>query len=272
MKNIETKLSVDTQPLTNDIVLVDTHAHIDFDDFSDDRTEVINRSNTLGIKHIFVPAITQKTWPQTIKVCQQHESCELALGLHPVFIDQHQPQHLNQLDELIKQHTPIAIGEIGLDFYSKELLEHKEKQIAFFTKQLIIAKQHNLPVIIHNRKAHDECIQLLSEHQLKGGIIHAFNGSIQQANKYIELGFLLGFGGMLTFDRSNKLRKLVQQLPIESIVLETDSPDMTVSQHKGQRNSPEYILYVMQAIAKIKKLSQREVSTITSNNALILIK
>ena len=268
----ETQLSVETQALANEMLLVDTHAHIDFDDFSDDRTEVITRSKALGVKHIFVPAVTQQTWSKTIRVCQQHNCCELALGLHPVFIEQHQPQHLNQLDELIKQHSPIAVGEIGLDFYSEELLEYKEKQIAFFTKQLIIAKRHNLPVIIHNRKAHDECLKLLSEHQLKGGIIHAFNGSIQQAEKYIELGFLLGFGGMLTFDRSNKLRKLVEQIPIQSIVLETDSPDMTVCQHKGQRNSPEYIPYVLEAIANIKKLNQKEVAKITSNNALILIK
>jgi len=253
-------------------LLVDTHAHIDFDDFAEDRAELMQRASAVGVKHIFVPAVTQQTWPQTIKVCQRYACCELALGLHPVFIDQHQPQHLTELDEQVAQHKPIAIGEIGLDFFSKELQAQKEKQIAFFTKQLIIAKRHQLPVIIHNRKAHDECLKILTEHRVKGGIIHAFNGSIQQAYKYIELGFFLGFGGMLTFERSSKLRALVKQLPIDSIVLETDSPDMTVAQHKGERNSPEYIRYVLKAIAQIKQMSAQDVANATSNNALTLIK
>ena len=182
-----------------------------------------------------------------------------------MFVEQHQPQHLLELDELVKLHSPIAIGEIGLDFYRKEL--DKEKQIAFFSKQLIIAKQHNLPVIIHNRKAHDDCIKLLQEVGIKNGIIHAFNGSIQQAEKYIELGFLLGFGGMLTFERSTKLRNLVTQLPIESIVLETDAPDMTVEQHKGSRNSPHYLPYILKSIAQIKQLSEHRVAMITTANA-----
>jgi len=118
-------------------LLVDTHAHIDFDDFAEDRAELMQRASAVGVKHIFVPAVTQQTWPQTIKVCQRYACCELALGLHPVFIDQHQPQHLTELDEQVAQHKPIAIGEIGLDFFSKELQAQKEKQIAFFTKQLI---------------------------------------------------------------------------------------------------------------------------------------
>lgn len=249
--------------------MIDTHCHLDFQDFDHDRDSVLQRCSANGVKKIVVPAVSAATFQRTMDICNQYPNLELALGLHPVFIEAHQPQDLIELDSLIEKQTPIAVGEIGLDFFDKHLTsEHlKEKQIAFFTKQLIIAKQHDLPVIIHNRKAHDECLTLLKETPVKGGIIHAFNGSIQHAKKYSDLGFALGFGGMLTFQRSTKLRKLASQIPLSSIVLETDAPDMTVCQHKGQRNSPEYLPYVQQALASIKGCSLEAIAETTSLNA-----
>lgn len=245
--------------------LFDTHCHIDFDDFENDRNDVIKRAKQHGVNRILVPAVSQKRWNKTIQVCQQHSECDLALGLHPIFIGEHQPQHLNELNDLVETHSPCAIGEIGLDFYVKSL--DKEKQQIFFAKQLIIAKQHQLPVIIHNRKAHDTCLSMLQEHGINRGIIHAFNGSIQHAEKYIEQGFVLGFGGMLTFERSTKLRNLAKQIPLDSIVLETDAPDMTVAQFKGQRNSPEFIPYILNTLAQIKRLEPMAVAQITTSTA-----
>ncbi|MFT5612458.1 MAG: TatD DNase family protein [Polaribacter sp.] len=266
--------------------LVDTHCHIDFAVFDEDRDQILCRAMALGVKTIVVPAVSANSWQQTIEICAPRLAAEgalistaegsiktavqdsakllLALGLHPIFIDQHQPQHLTELDILIGQHSPIAVGEIGLDFFQRE--SDREKQLVYFTKQLIIAKRHALPVIIHNRKAHDECINLLRQHQLKGGIIHAFNGSIQQAEKYIELGFLLGFGGMLTYQRSRKLRQLAKTLPIDSLVLETDAPDMTVSQHAGQRNSPEYLPLILRELAEIKQMNTSELAQACTQN------
>lgn len=249
--------------------LIDTHCHIDFDDFESDRDLIIQQAFDLGVLDIIVPSVAQASWRKTIDVCAQYSPCHLALGLHPVFIAQHQPQHLLELDRLVQSHQPIAIGEIGLDYYLKEL--DREKQRLFFTKQLVIAKQHKLPVIIHNRKAHDDCLSILNEVGIQRGLIHAFNGSIQQAEKYIEMGFLLGFGGMLTFERSTRLRNLVKQLPIESIVLETDAPDMTVAQHRGSRNSPHYLPYVLQSIASIKQMTEQSVATTTTRNAQQII-
>ena len=253
--------------------MIDTHCHLDFHDFDQDRQAVLNRCEEIGVNQIVVPAVSASTFSRTISICQQYQSLSLALGLHPIFIVDHQPQDLITLDNLLSTLTdntrPIAVGEIGLDFFQKRLVtgDLKEKQKVFFAKQLIIAKQHDLPVIIHNRKAHDECLNAITESGVRGGIIHAFNGSIQQAEKYIELGFALGFGGMLTYERSTKLRKLAEQIPLNSIVLETDSPDMTVSQHQGQRNSPEYLHYVQQALASVKRCSAETVATTTSLNA-----
>lgn len=246
--------------------MIDSHCHLDFPNFDHDRQAVLQRCAGLGVNDIIIPAVSANTFDRTIALCKANESLHLALGLHPLFIGQHQPQHLNTLDDLIERHRPIAVGEIGLDFYQTESDQNREKQIAFFTKQLIIAKHHQLPVIIHNRKAHDECIRLLEEAKIQGGIIHAFNGSIQQAYKYIELGFLLGFGGMLTFERSSKLKKLAEQIPVNAIALETDAPDMTVQQHKGERNSPEYLPYVLASLADIKNISTDEIANITSNS------
>lgn len=249
---------------------IDTHCHLDFSDFDHDRDEVIKRSLANDVGRIVVPAVSQNTWHSTIELCEKVDCCHLALGLHPVFIEQHQPDHLSELDTLIMQHSPVAIGEIGLDFYLKEL--DREKQRAFFSKQLVIAQYHQLPVIIHNRKAHDECISDLKEHRVNGGIIHAFNGSIQQAEKYYEMGFALGFSGMLTFERSVKLRSLVKALPLDSIVLETDAPDMTVEQHRGERNSPEYIPLIAESIAKIKGIELDELAQQSTVNACRVLK
>ena len=173
------------------IELIDSHCHIDFSEFDTDRDLIIAKAKEAGVLNIIVPAVAQSNWQKTIGICHHNSPCHLALGLHPVFIEQHQPQHLIELDKLLQSHPSIAVGEIGLDFFLKEL--NRDKQIAFFSKQLIIAQKHDLPVIIHSRKAHDECILMLRESGVRGGIIHAFNGSIQQAKKYQEIGFLLGF-------------------------------------------------------------------------------
>ena len=262
--------------------LIDTHCHLDFSEFDKDRKEVIALCSNNNVQHIVVPSVSQQRFKRTINLCADYSNLHLALGLHPMFIEQHQPHHLLDLDTQIKKNGEhvVAVGEIGLDFYIKGSADRaadqahldQEKQVVFFTKQLIIAKQHRLPVIIHNRKAHDLCIKLLDEHKITGGIIHAFNGSLQQAYKYHELGFKLGFGGMLTFKRSNKLRKLAEKLPLECIVLETDAPDMTVAQHRGQRNSPAYLPFILESLAEIRAEKIETIAQQTSMNARNVLK
>lgn len=233
--------------------------------FDDDREQVLRACKEHNVTDIVIPAISNESWQKTIDTCRYNDHLHLALGLHPMLIKQHEPQHLIALDALVSQHKPCAIGEIGLDFYKGG--KQREKQHAFFSKQLIIAKQHSLPAIIHIRKAHDECLIALKEIKVDGGIIHNFNGSIQHAQKYIDLGFMLGFGGMLTFSRSRIIRNLAKQIPLNSIVLETDAPDLTVEPHKGHRNSPEYLPIILRSLAQIKEMPIKEVARITSLNA-----
>lgn len=244
--------------------LIDTHCHLDIAAFDDDRDAVVQAAKDNGVEKIIVPAIDYIRWDNLLSICSQYEGVYPALGLHPVFIEQHTQEHLEALPKYIEQHSPIAVGEIGLDFFIKAL--DKEKQIEYVTQQLEIAKQYDLPVILHVRKAHAEMIKLLEQAQVKGGICHAFNGDKAQAHKYIDLNFKLGFGGMITYERSVKLRKLATELPIESIVLETDAPDMPVLQHQGERNSPAYLAHVFESLLTLRNSNACHLEEIFINN------
>lgn len=236
--------------------LIDTHCHLDIAAFDEDRDAVVVAAKANGVEKIIVPAINYARWDSLLSICAQYEGIYPALGLHPVFIDDHTQEHLDALPKYIEQHQPIAVGEIGLDFFVKEL--DKTKQIDYVTQQLEVARQYDLPVILHVRKAHAEMIKLLQEAKVKGGICHAFNGDLAQAYKYIDLNFKLGFGGMITYERSVKLRKLATELPIESIVLETDAPDMPVLKHQGERNSPAYLPDVFNILSELRKTNKEK--------------
>lgn len=270
--------------------IIDSHCHLDFPAFDQDRDQILESCLSKGVTDVVVPGVVANNWQPLLSWCSLELKAEsepeskhnntkrtllkrhCALGLHPVFLDQHSEENLITLDHMLSNNSTnnntnnkiVAVGEIGLDFFVKTL--DKDLQIYFFEEQLKLANKHQLPVILHVRKSHDDTLALLKKHQITGGIAHAFNGSIQQAHKYVDLGFKLGFGGMLTFERSKKLRQLAKQLPLEAIVLETDSPDMTVEQHRGERNSPEYLPYVLEALANIRAEPIEEIANVTRKN------
>ncbi len=254
---------------TSTHALIDSHCHLDFAAFDKDRNDVIARCEALGISDIVIPGVTAATWENLLNFCEQHTphsnvSLHCALGMHPIFLSQHLEEHITRLDALLAARKVVAVGEIGLDFFLPEL--DQTTQIHLFEQQLFLAKKHDLPVILHTRKSHDKTLSILKKHCIRGGIAHAFNGSMQQARSYLDLGFKLGFGGMLTFQRSRKLRQLAKELPLEAIVLETDSPDMTVEPHHGERNSPEYIPFVLEALTEIRTEKAQEIAAITTAN------
>lgn len=244
--------------------LIDSHCHIDFEQFSQDRTKVLAAARANNVEKFIVPGVMQSTWDNLIKLCEQHRGLYYALGLHPMFIHTHKPHHLHELNDYLHHYQPCAVGEIGLDFYDRSL--SKDKQQQFLDAQLALACEYALPVILHVRKAHEEVLLALKKYPVIGGIVHAYNGSMQQAERYLKANFKFGFGGMLTYERSTHLRYLAKHLPIESIVLETDSPDMTVQQHRGERNSPEYLHFCCLALAEIRQMSVQQISDITSAN------
>ena len=245
--------------------IIDTHCHLNLEAFDPDRDKVLQYSRQSGVIAQIIPATEASGWEQLLELCSEHHDLYPALGLHPVFLQQHTPANIEKLAITAKTAHPVAIGEIGLDFAIKSLDRDTQQQL--FEAQLIIAKNAGLPVIIHARKSHDVVIRLLRKHRISSGTIHAFSGSLQQGMHYYELGFKLGFGGMLTFERSRKLRQLAHDLPAEALVLETDAPDMTVAAHRGERNSPQYLPHVLAALAGARDESLEEVARYTTNNA-----
>ena len=244
--------------------IIDSHCHLDLPAFDADRDAVLQRSRNNGVTGIVVPGVQASGWESLWQLTENDAGLYPAFGLHPVFQHQHQPGDVAALESWLASHRAVAVGEIGLDYHMQDF--DAERQQALLEAQLEIARAADLPVILHVLKAHDVVLATLRRIRVPGGIVHAFNGSLQQAGQYIELGFRLGFGGMLTFERSRKLRALAEELPLAAIVLETDAPDMTVSQHQGERNSPEYLPYCLSALAQVRDISEELVARQTTQN------
>jgi len=220
--------------------LIDTHCHLDFSIFDNDRPAIIQACRDADIHSIIVPGVCRKNWQRILSLCEQETMLYPALGLHPCFINEHDKTDLEQLNQLCSANKSlIAIGEIGLDYFIKEA--DKKNQFFYFSEQLAIAAHYKLPVLIHARKSHNDILNTLREYPSLRGIIHAYSGSYEQAKEYLKRGFKLGFGGAFTYPKATRLRSLLPRLPVDAWVLETDAPDMSPVNHQGEKNSPQYL-------------------------------
>ncbi|MCO4758912.1 MAG: TatD family hydrolase [Oceanospirillaceae bacterium] len=252
------------------IQLIDTHCHLDFAVFDGWRDQLLADARSDNVTRFVVPGVTAGDWPGLLATCDA-EGLYPALGLHPCFLDQHKASDLAQLEQLLSFKPVVAVGEIGLDFFVPNL--DQEKQIELFTRQLEIARQFQLPVLLHVRKAHDQVLKLLRRFKLtRGGIVHAYSGSEQQAVQYIELGFKLGVGGSLTYDRAKKLRRIATHLPLDAFVLETDSPDIPLAGYRGEPNQPRRVREVAEVFAELRGISLEELAQCTSATARHLLR
>lgn len=249
-------------------MLIDSHVHFDDCRFDDDRNAVYHRAEKAGVMAMIMPAVTAGSWPKTKQCSDQYQNVFAAYGLHPYFIDQHQPEHLDQLTIWIEKERPVAVGECGLDYYLKEL--DQEKQRYFFEAQLIIAKEFDLPIIIHARSAVEEVIRLIRKTGHNKGMVHSYNGSLQQAEQLIDLGYYLSFGGAATYTRANKLRALIAKLPLENLLLETDAPDQPCADHAGQRNEPAFIKVVLDTFTELRSESKEQIARQSMINTIKL--
>ncbi len=256
--------------------LIDSHSHLDFNEFDNDRAAAIKRAKDAGISNIIVSATTAERWSCIKALCQkqgtEQPQCHPAYGMHPMFLSEHKNQHLYELKQWLETENPIAIGEIGLDYFIDEANgenspQIRKSQLDLFIAQLELADEFDLPVIIHARKSLDIVLKQLRLFPKIIGSIHSFSGSEQQALQLIDLGFFLGFGGSITYTRATKLRKLVATLPLEFLLLETDSPDQPDSSHYNERNEPAYLISVAQVIAELRNISVEEVVHATTENA-----
>jgi len=253
--------------------LIDTHTHLDFPDFDADRGQLLAKARAKGVERLVVLGVYQRNWQRVWDLAQEHDGLYAALGLHPVYLEQHQPEHLQELrtwlHRLSGEHKLCAIGEFGLDYYLPEL--DRERQQALFEAQLQLAVEFELPVLLHVRRSHAQVIATLKRFKLKrAGIIHAFAGSYEEAREYIKLGFKLGLGGAATWPQALRLRKVLAQLPLDALVLETDSPDMAPAMHPEQRNSPEHLPEICAALAEIVGVDAQELARVSSENARAL--
>ncbi|WP_028023804.1 TatD family hydrolase [Enterovibrio calviensis] len=247
--------------------MIDTHCHFDFPPFDTDANEWVIRSQKAGVHHLIVPAVAVSNWKRVAGLANSHRSISFALGLHPVWLASHHEDDIKALDEALSQAPDgcIAVGECGLDFAIDN--PEPERQKMFLRAQLTLAEKYQLPVILHCRKAHNELLQILNEFPKVNGILHAFSGSEQIGLNYIRRGFLLGIGGTITYERANKTRNAVKALPLSSMVLETDAPDMPIFGFQGEPNLPERLPLIAKALSEIKGVDVEEIIQATSQNA-----
>ncbi len=248
-------------------MLIDSHCHLDALEFSDEQDAIIKNALHHGVEKIIIPAVNRKSFDDVIELRKKFPNCFYALGFHPMYIHDMKHGDMDTLKSYLKTYEPVAVGEIGLDFFVTK--DNKTIQEEIFVAQLKLANAFDLPVIMHVRHAIDDVLKNLRRYPVKGGIAHAFNGSMQQAEAFIEMGFKLGFGGAMTYTRATHIQALAKSLPIESIVLETDAPDIPPSWlgHQG-RNTPGELHQIATFFAELRGMNLTSVIETSHQNTL----
>lgn len=251
-------------------MFIDTHCHLDAAEFGTSSEALIREAGTAGVSTIVVPSVERANFQTVQNICARHSNCAPAFGIHPMYSDRATPGDLDVLHDYLQQHQPVAVGEIGLDFFIENF--DQKTQEFYFSAQLKLAQEFDLPVLLHIRKAQDTILKHLRRTPVRGGIAHAFNGSPQQAAEFIKLGFKLGFGGAMTYSRATRLRELASTLPLDSIVLETDAPDMPPEfLPRGQPNNPAYLPRIAETLAALRNMPLAAIARITTANALAVL-
>jgi TatD DNase family protein len=250
--------------------LIDTHTHLDFPEFDDDRPALLAQAQAVGVERMVVLGVERGNWQRVWDGVKADARLVAALGLHPVYLDTHRPEHLSQLREWLERLAGdpqlCAVGEFGLDYYLPEL--DRERQQTLFEAQLQLAADFELPALLHVRRSHAPVTAALKRFKLKrAGVIHAFSGSREEAREYLRLGFKLGLGGAATWPQALRLRKVIAELPLDGVVLETDSPDMAPAMYPGQRNSPVHLPDICVALAEIMGCMPDALAEASSANA-----
>ncbi|MBN8726174.1 MAG: TatD family hydrolase [Xanthomonadales bacterium] len=246
-------------------MLVDSHCHIDAGEFDADRAEVMARARAAGVTAQVIPAITADGFPALRALCAATEGLYPGYGLHPLFMDAHRPGHLDELAGWLERERPVALGECGLDFYIEN--PDADGQRHYFSAQLDLARQFDLPLILHARRAVEEVTIALRRSGGLRGVVHSFSGSEEQARQLWDMGFLIGIGGPVTWPRARRLRRIVAGMPLEFLLMETDAPDQPLVGRRGERNEPALLSEICEVVAELRGEDFDHVAAVTSANA-----
>ena len=249
-------------------MLIDSHAHLEMPEFRQDLTEVIQRAKASGIDYIFTVGTEKKDWNRALEITHSHPSVYAILGVHPHNAREIDEETYPTLRKLCADDKVRAYGEIGLDFYRN--LSPRAVQLKRFREQIVLAKELKLPIVIHDRDAHQETLGILKSEKAEdcGGIIHCFSGDDHMAKECIEMGFYISVPGTVTFKNAGGFQEIIKGLPLESLLIETDAPFLAPVPFRGKRNEPSYVRYTAQKVAEIKKVSLEKVAEVTTENAL----
>lgn len=249
-------------------MLFDTHAHLNAVQFEEDLEEVIERATSEDVSHIVVVGFDHETIKRAMELIEQYDMIYAAIGWHPVDAIDMTEEDLNWIRELSQHPKVVAIGEMGLDYYWDK--SPKEIQKDVFRKQIQLAKEVNLPIIIHNRDATEDVVKILQEENASevGGIMHCFTGSLEVAKQCMEMNFYISFGGPVTFKNAKKPKEVVKEIPMDRLLIETDCPYLTPHPYRGKRNEPSYVRYVAEQISELRGVSYEEIAEKTSDNAM----
>lgn len=248
--------------------LIDTHCHFDEPDFDGDRGTLVQQMQASGVTDLIFPAVAAAYWPRLQAICSSSPAFHASYGLHPVYLHEHRPEHLSTLRGCLESENPVAVGECGLDFFLPEL--DRQQQETLFIAHLKLASEFALPLIIHARRSVDIIIRSIRRFPGVTGVIHSFAGSQQQADALIRLGFYLGVGGTCTYPRANRLRTILGNVPLESVLLETDSPDQPDSAWRGKRNDPTRLPVIAATLAGLRNDTIAHIANVTTQNAVRL--
>lgn len=244
---------------------IDTHVHIDAPEFDADRQSVLERARAHGVDGFVAPAVAASGWSTLEQIAAGHDDVYPAFGLHPMYLQEHRPEHIEALERRIVRSGAIAVGECGLDYFVEGL--DPEVQRSYFLAQLRIAREARLPVIVHARRAVDAVISCIRQVGGLSGVIHSFPGSLEQARQLEQLGFLLGFGGPITYERARRLREVVTRIPLQQLLVETDAPDQPPSTRRGERNEPATLPSIIKTIAELRGMDAADLSAVVDLNA-----
>lgn len=245
--------------------LIDSHCHLDAAEFDADRDAVIARAREAGVAHQIIPAVEAAGWSALRTLCRDQPDLHPAYGLHPMYLARHREEHLDELREWLANERPVAVGECGLDHFVGDLDPGIQRH--YFEAQLRLAREFELPLIIHARRAVDEVIAAVRRVGGLRGVVHSFSGSPEQARQLWNAGFLIGLGGPVTYERAQRLRGLVAAMPLENLLLETDAPDQPDAAIRGQRNEPARVSFICRTIAQLRGEPEDDIAAVTRGNA-----